>query len=454
MAATEATPPRKIRSARRAGRRVSMPAVLLGPLITLLTIVIGAGPTLIRPPAAAAGERPSDAAARLGSPAKLRIAAVGTHRLVLAWKDRARGERSFRAKVVGGQRGPRVARAGRNAERITVAGLEPGAVYRASVRACAGKRCSKPRRARPTATLLAPFGGPHPSLGCEVLPASDEFNRDVSNDPLDPRSDGIIDRILADGGDDLHPDFGSNPSYGIPYVVVPGVQPGVPIRFTAYGDESDPGPYPVPPGAPIEGGRGSDGDRHVLVVRRPAAPGGSCELHELYRAFERGDTRNRWQADAGAVFDLGAPLAGQRPAGWTSADAAGLPIFPGLVTYEEVASGEIDHAIRITFERTRRGYIPPATHWASDSCDRSRPAMGMRLRLAAGYDTSALSGDAAVIARALQRYGAIVADNGSNFFISGSTDARWNDGNLNQLKAIPGTAFEVLAPAAAEVSDC
>ena len=240
------------------------------------------------------------------------------------------------------------------------------------------------------ATLLAPFGGPHPSLGCEVFPPADEFNRDISADPLDPRSDEIIGRILADGGEDLHPDFGSNPRYGIPYVVVPGAQPGVPIGFTAYGDESDPGPYPVPPRSPIEGGRDGDGDRHVLVVRRPATPGGSCELYELYRSFERGGTRNRWQADSGAVFDLGAPLAGQRPAGWTSADAAGLPIFPGLVTYEEVASGEIDHAIRITFERTRRGYIPPATHWASDSCDPLRPAMGMRLRLAADYDSGAL----------------------------------------------------------------
>ena len=161
-----------------------------------------------------------------------------------------------------------------------------------------------------------------------------------------------------------------------------------------------------------------------------------------------------WSGDSGATFDLGAPLAGQRPAGWTSADAAGLPILPGLVTYEEVASGAIDHAIRITFEQTRRGYYPPATHWASSSCNSNRPAMGMRLRLSPGYDLSGFSGAALVIATALKRYGAIVADNGSNFFISGSTDRRWRDGNLNQLKGIPGSAFQVVAPSQAEVSDC
>ena len=231
---------------------------------------------------------------------------------------------------------------------------------------------------------------------------------------------------------------------------VPADQPRVGISFDAYGDESDKGPYPVPPGAPVEGGKRGDGDRHVLVVRRPSSPGGSCDLFELYRAFERG---RGWSADSAALFDLGSPLAGQRPDGWTSADAAGLPIYPGLVTYEEVRSGSIDHAIRVTFEETRRGYVSPATHYASDSCDPDRPAMGMRLRLRAGYPMGGFSGDSRVIATALKRYGMIVADNGSNWFISGSTDRRWDDENLNQLKSIPGSAFQVVR-SGPETSPC
>lgn len=401
------------------------------------------------------GASVAEGASRLAPVGRLRAESVGVSRIALAWRDRSRGERRFEVVArADGERAVR-ARAPRNAERAVVRRLRPGTLYSYSVRPCGRSRCGKRRSGGPAATLLAPFDGPHPDPRCAIFPPGDEFNRPVAGAPLDPRSEQIIDQILADGGDGLHPDFGSNPRYGIPYAVVGADQPGVPIRFTAFGDESDPGPYPIPPGAPVEGGRGGDGDRHVLVVRRPASPGGSCELFELYRSFERnGSPRNGWNADSGAVFDLGAPLAGQRPAGWTSADAAGLPIYPGLVTYEEVASGEIDHAIRITFERTRSGYIPPATHSASDSCDARRPPMGMRLRLGATYDISGIGGDAGVIARALQRYGAIVADNGSNFFISGSTDRRWNDSNLNQLKAIPGSAFEVVAPAGAEVSDC
>jgi hypothetical protein len=188
-------------------------------------------------------------------------------------------------------------------------------------------------------------------------------------------------------------------------------------------------------------------------VRRPREPGGSCRLFELYGAREVGGARGGWNGDSGAVFDLGAPLAGQRPTGWTSADAAGLPIYPGLVTYEEVRSGAIDHAIRVTFERTRRGYVSPATHYASDSCHPHRPPMGLRLRLAAGYDTSALTGAARVIATAMKRYGLIVADNGSNWYITGSTDRRWDDEDLNQLKSIPGDAFEVVA-SGTETSPC
>lgn len=373
---------------------------------------------------------------------KLRVTSVGTGTIALRWS----GPDARRWQLRHREPGARWARERVRGERVRLRGLAHGTVYEAQVAPCRRGSCRRWSNVARTATLLAPIDGPHPDPGCATFPAGDELNRDVSTAPLAADSEQIIDRIDADGGDFLHPDFGSNPHYGIPYIVVPGDQPSVPIRFRAFGDESDPGPYPVPPGAPVEGGRRSDGDRHVLVVRRPRSPGGACGLFELYGARETGGTRNAWSADSGAIFDLGAPLAGQRPAGWTSADAAGLPIYPGLVTYEEVASGEIDHAIRVTFERTRRGYVSPATHYASDSCAADRPPMGLRLRLAAGYDISGLSGAAQVIAVAMKRYGLIVADNGSNWFISGSTDPRWNDGNLNQLKAIPGAAFEVVAP--------
>jgi len=384
---------------------------------------------------------------------KLRVAAVGTGSIDLRWSHGSRRQGRWLLRVRATTGGNWASERVRGRRRARVGGLQRGTVYEAQVAPCRKRDCGRWSRKVRTATLLAPINGPHPDPGCATFPASDEFNRDVSGAETAAGSDQIIARINADGGDAIHPDFGSNPAYGIPYVVVPGDQPGVPIRFGAYGDESDPGPYPIPPGAPIEGGRRSDGDRHVLVVRRPQSPGGPCRLFELYRSRELGGARNAWSGDSGAIFDLGAPLAGQRPDGWTSADAAGLPIYPGLVTFEEVASGEIDHAIRVTFERTRRGYIPPATHYASDSCQPFRPPMGLRLRLAGGYDISALTGAARVIATAMKRYGLIVADNGSNWYISGSTDRRWNDANLNQLKSIPGDAFEVIDPGP-ETSPC
>lgn len=385
-------------------------------------------------------------AAKLKKPGGAKVTKVTTGKIKLVWKDRTRGERYQRIEYrESGAPEYLSRRVKRDRTKAKVKGLRAGLVHEIRVRACRGKRCSKPSKKIRTATLLAPFGGPHPDPGCNAFPVGESFNRDISADPVDPSSDAIIDRINADGGDSLHPDFGSNPSYGIPYVVVPASQPLVPIRFTAFGDESDPGPYPIPPGAPIEGGRNSDGDRHVLVLRRPSSPGTGCELFELYRSFEQGNRKGTWEADSGAIFDLGAPLVGQRPDGWTSADAAGLPIFPGLVTKEEVDSGEIDHAIRITFAQTRREYLSPATHFASSDCHPNRPPMGMRLRLKAGYDISGVSGDARVIAEALKTYGAIVADNGSNWFITGSTDSRWDDDDLGQLKGIPGSAFEVVS---------
>jgi hypothetical protein len=275
---------------------------------------------------------------------------------------------------------------------------------------------------------------PGPTLGgCPMFPADNAWNQDISQTALHPRSAQIIAQIQADGLDYLHPDFGENPDYGIPYVVVPASQPEVPITYTAYGNESDPGPFPIPLDAPIEGG-GAGGDSHVLVLRQ-----GTCELFELFVGRRSG---NGWAADSGARFDLSSNAL--RPLGWTSADAAGLPILPGLVRYDEVASGVIRHAIRVTFSETQRGYIRPATHFASDSTNPNQPPMGMRLRLSSSYDVSQLTGQARVIAVAMQNYGLMVADNGSNWFFQGAPSPSWNDEDLNQLKDIPGTAFEVV----------
>ncbi|MCU1360270.1 MAG: hypothetical protein JWN99_1559, partial [Ilumatobacteraceae bacterium] len=211
-------------------------------------------------------------------------------------------------------------------------------------------------------------------------------------------------------------------------------QPLVPIDLTDYADESDPGPYPVPLDAPVEGGSQSDGDRHVLVVQQ-----GTCQLYEMGNAVPNG---HGWTATGGAKFDL--TTGALRPITWTSADAAGLPILPGLVRYDEVASGSIRHAIRVTFSQTQHGFILPATHQASSNTDPDLPAMGQRFRLSAGYDLSGLTGQSLVIARAMQRYGLIVADNGSNWYFQGAPDPGWNDDDLEQLKRIPGTAFEAV----------
>jgi hypothetical protein len=284
---------------------------------------------------------------------------------------------------------------------------------------------------QPAQRLTPP--GPHLG-GCPMFPASNAWNQEIASAPLHPRSAEIISHIQATGAKALHPDFGENLTYGIPFVVVPVSQPLVPITYTAYGNESDPGPFPIPPNAPVEGG-GGGGDRHVLVVQE-----GSCQLYELF--VGRPDGQGGWLADSGAKFDL--TTGALRPLGWTSADAAGLPILPGLVRYDEVASGVINHAIRATFSETQSGFVLPATHFASDDPDPTLPAMGMRLRLRADYNISGLTGQARVIAAAMQRYGLIVADNGGNWFFQGAPNAGWNDDDLNQLKAVPGTAFEVV----------
>jgi hypothetical protein len=273
---------------------------------------------------------------------------------------------------------------------------------------------------------------------CPVFPPDHIWNARVDTLPLDPNSDAYINSIgrLTD----LHPDFGSEVQYGdfigIPFVTVPGSQPLVPINFQAYGDESDPGPYPIPPAAPIEGGPASDGDRHVLTIET-----GSCVLYELYRAFPVNGGAS-WDADAGARYDLlGYAL---RTDGWTSADAAGLPIFPGLVRYEEASAGTINHAIRFTASRTRRTHVWPARHDAGSTDDPGVPPMGQWFRLKASKDISGVPQPVRAIFQAMKTYGLVLADNGSNWFISGAADTRWNDSDLDQLKTVPGSAFEVV----------
>jgi hypothetical protein len=211
----------------------------------------------------------------------------------------------------------------------------------------------------------------------------------------------------------------------------------LPIHYTAYGNESDPGPFPIPGSAPVEGGRHSYGDRHVLVVDRSR-----CMLYELYRGFFEGGGHAHWNADSGTSWDLSSTAL--RPDSWTSADAAGLPIFPGLVRYDEVTAGHLNHAIRVTFDSTRDGWVHPASHCAGDTASASAPPMGLRLRLKPGYGLGRFTGAARVIAEGLKHYGMIVADNGSNWYISGTSDRRWDDQNLDQLKRIPGSAFQVV----------
>ena len=277
-------------------------------------------------------------------------------------------------------------------------------------------------------------GGGSSVGGCAVFPADNAWNTDVSGLRTDPRSAAVIAEIQATGGKFVHPDFGSDPTYGIPYVVVPASQAAIPITYAAYGSESDPGPFPIPLNTPVESGS----DAHVVVVQQ-----GSCQLFELFAARVAG---GGWVADSGARWNLSSNAL--RTEGWTSADAAGLPILPGLVRYDEAVSGHIGHALRFTVARTRVGRVHPATHDAATSADPNAPPMGLRLRLRADFDRASFTGLARTVLDALATYGMIVADNGSNWYISGSTDTRWDDGDLNQLKGVPGTAFEVVSTGA------
>jgi hypothetical protein len=268
-----------------------------------------------------------------------------------------------------------------------------------------------------------------------LFPDDNPWNQPVDTAQVDPNSDAIVGLIGATKS--LHPDFGANWNggpFGIPYVVVSGTQARVAVTFD-YADESDPGPYPIPFDAPIEGGASSTGDRHILIVDRDA-----WKLYELYATHP--EANGAWHAGSGAIFDLTSNAL--RPAGWTSADAAGLPILPGLVRYDEVTAGAILHALRFTVSRTQRAYIPPARHWASADTSPLRPPMGMRVRLKASFNISSYPARVQVILRALKKYGMIVADNGSDWFLSGVADARWDDAEINTLNLLKGSDFEVV----------
>jgi len=268
------------------------------------------------------------------------------------------------------------------------------------------------------------------------FPTDNAWNQDISSASVDPNSDALINFIGA--STPMHPDFGAGlyagSTIGIPYIVVSG-SPFVNIHFTAYGSESDPGPMPVPHNAPIGYPHPGNGDRHVLVLDRD-----NCWLYELYHSYAQKD--GSWNADSAAVWDLLNDE--QRPYTWTSADAAGLPVFAGLARYDEVATGQIQHALRFTLQYSRQAFTPPASHWAPTSSNALAAPMGMRLRLKASYDISSFPPQSQVILAALKQYGMIMADNGSSMYVSGEPDNRWSNDDLGSLKQVPASAFEVI----------
>jgi hypothetical protein len=296
----------------------------------------------------------------------------------------------------------------------------------------------------PAAPPAPPVPGASASLGgCQIFPNDNAWNRDVSADPVAANSAALL--AVMSSGSALHLDLGTTEEYyGIPFTVVPADQPMVPIAFGTdgadYGDESDPGPMPIPLDAPIEGGSTADpnpgsGDRHVLVVRQ-----GECVLYELYNTVR---TASGFRVSSSARWDL--TVNATRPAGWTSADAAGLPILPGLLRYEELESGAIRHALRFTVPHVRRAYVAPASH-CGQYADASLPPYGTRARLKADFSLAPYSGDALVLLTALKTYGLMLADQGSGWYVTGTSDPRWEDA-LDQLRAHPvrGSDFELLA---------
>jgi len=282
--------------------------------------------------------------------------------------------------------------------------------------------------------------GPGASLnGFVPFPSSSLWNTDISSAPVDSNSSNIINNIGATVT--LHPDFGSGTyagaSIGIPYQVEASTQPKVTVTLGTFASESDPGPMPIPPGALVEGypKTNGNGDHHLLVLDKDG-----CWLYELYHATAL--KSGGWKADSSAIWDM--TINEQRPYTWTSADAAGLPIFVGLVRYDEVAALAINHALRFTVPTTRQAFVAPASHWASSVTDPNAPPMGTRLRLKASFDISGFSAANQVILTAMKKYGIILADNGSAIFISGVPDSRWNNTDLNNLKSIAASNFEVV----------
>lgn len=274
--------------------------------------------------------------------------------------------------------------------------------------------------------------------GVRPFQDNDPWNQDISRVAVDPKSDQLLKSIGLDKP--LHSDFGTvyeGRPVGFGYVVVAGSQPRVPVRFDAYPDESDPGPYPIPPDAPIEGGvkAPAGDDRHVLVIDRDA-----WKLYELHSAFREGDG---WRCGSGAIFDLANNT--NRPFGWTSADAAGLPIFPGLVRYDEVVEvGAIRHALRFTCSKIRRAYVAPAKHWVNSLTDPAFPPMGMRVRLKKSFNLGGFPPQARTVLQAMKTYGMILADVGADWFVSGSHDMRWDVEDIGTLRRVKGRDLEVV----------
>jgi hypothetical protein len=320
---------------------------------------------------------------------------------------------------------------------LAASGITKGCDPPANTRFCPDRAVTRAEMATFLARALV-LTTTEPPDRCPTLPADDIWNTPVADLPLDLRSDAYLDTIGRQA--QVHADFGSGvwppgstSPIGIPFVEIQPATPPVPIHFTAYGDESDPGPYPIPPDAPIEGGPDAGGDRHIIVVDRS-----ECRLYELFSAYRRSD--GSWEAASGSVYDLDASEL--RPDGWTSADAAGLPIFPGLVRFDEVASGEITHAVRFTAPITRSDHVWPARHDAGAGDDPDLPPMGQRFRLRADFDTSGFHRQARVILEAMKTYGMILADNGSSWYISGAPDPRWDNDALHELDVVVGSHFE------------
>jgi hypothetical protein len=387
-------------------------------LVALLVLLAASGASAARPPR---------------SPTRLVVNAPDAHSLVAtwAWQPNTTYEVRFRAHA-GRWRGQRAGTGGR----VRLSGLSPATVsYEVEVRGCQ-RRCSAwsapVGKGVPGSSGGLPASGPASATrigGCSVFPANNPWNQDVSQLPVDPNSAHYIASINGFGDTNLHADFGADPTYGIPFRVVASASLR-PVTFTEYGSESDPGPYPIPTDTPIEAGS----DHHVLVV-----DSNHCKLYELYHA--QPNAGGGWNAGSGAVFNLSSNLL--RPDTWTSTDQAGLPILPGLARYEEVAAGAINHALRFTVAQTQHAFIHPATHYGSSE-NPNDPPMGTRLRLRADFDLTSFHGEALVVLQALKRYGMFVADTGTSWFVSGATDPRWNEEDLDQLKTVPGSAFEVV----------